>query len=251
MKVLIVEGQRQATDDVFTALKRTEDAVVRGGNRENATRLIHTHDAQIVVLIAVPFQSWHVQLLRDLRGWERPPRSLVITAPEPSDQITLLESGADACLPYPLAPGLAAAQVQALSRRARAEAVEAAVPDIVRVRELSVDFSRYEVSFAGEVLAVTPAEFRILACLARRAGKVVPTAMLFIEALGYEVSGQQAKDILKVHVRRIRNKIRDAGGDPDYIWNIRGFGYLLERRARGRQTYEGDAEEPEEAASSV
>lgn len=245
MKVLIIEGSPEATDDVEAALKKAKHRVVRGLDRENATSLIHKHDARVVVLVALPFQGWHLQLLHDLRTWQPPPFSLAITGSEPSDTAALLEAGADAACVHPLAEGVCAAQVLALGRRAEAEVAAIPVPDSVQVRDLTVDFTRFHVSFGGTSLAVTPAEFRILGTLAQRAGRVVPTNVLFREALGYDAAAQQAKDILKVHIRRLRNKIREAGGADDYVCNVRGFGYLLERRARPPQAFEPEVDEDE------
>jgi DNA-binding response OmpR family regulator len=129
--------------------------------------------------------------------------------------------------------GYLEAQVAALGRRAATPAPEAPIQEIVTVRELTVDNARYQVAYAGIRLALTPAEFRILASLARRPGRVVPTDTLSTEALGSSQGARQAKDVLRVHVRRIRSKIREAGGSTDYIWNIRGVGYMLERRSGG------------------
>ena len=65
---------------------------------------------------------------------------------------------------------------------------------------------------------------------------------LFQQAHGYEVSGQEAKDILKVHIWRLRNKLIAAGPDCDIIRNVRGFGYLVDRRASRGQDDETDAD---------
>ena len=249
MKVLVVEGDARATQEVVTALERSAQEVVRGLNRDDAKQLIHTHDGQLVVLVAVPFQSWQLQLLRELRGWDRPPYTLV-TALENADLIALLEAGADVACLHPAPEGLLDAHLRAFVRRKDQSAQEVAVPEVIQIRDLSIDNARYEVRFAMTQLPVTPAEFRILAALGRRPGKVVPTSALFREALGYDVSPQQAKDILKVHVRRIRNKIREAGGSTDYIWNIRGFGYLLERRSHTRGELLGSVEDEEEATAN-
>lgn len=248
MKVLVVEGDARATEDAVAALERTGQEIVRGLMRDDAKQTIHAHDGQFVALVAVPFQSWQLQILRDLRGWEHPPYCLT-AAMEDADLVALLEAGADAGCLYPLSDGLFEAQIRAMVRRADKTAGEPLVPEVIRIRDLLIDNARYEVRFTDAPLPVTPAEFRILAALGRRPGKVVPTTTLFREALGYDVSAQQAKDILKVHVRRIRNKIRDAGGSTDYIWNIRGFGYLLERRSQQRGDPVGSVEEEEEVVT--
>ena len=210
-------------------------------------------EPQILALVALPFEVWQPELLGELQSWERTPYILGIAESNPAQLVTLLEAGADACCVYPLEAGLLEAQVLALGRRALAPAPEGPIPEIVTVRELTVDNARYQVSYAGTRLALTPAEFRILACLARRPGRVVATETLSSEALGSSTGGKQVKDVLRVHVRRIRNKIREAGGSTDYVWNIRGVGYMLERRATSsrarRRAADGGAEPEQEEPS--
>ncbi len=233
MNVVVVEGRRGPTDQIVTILREAEHQVYRGATRDTAKNVIHAREPQMLVVVAVPFSPWQAQLLGDLLTWEHTPYSLAITQPVPENQAMLLRYGADAVAEYPLERDLVEAQVMALGRRATVPLTEPPIPEVVTVRDLTVDNARYQAMFAGTKLNVTPAEFRILASLARRPGKVVPTDTLSVEALGNSEGGQAAKDTLKVHVRRIRNKIREAGGSTDYIWNIRGVGYMLERRAPG------------------
>jgi DNA-binding response OmpR family regulator len=104
---------------------------------------------------------------------------------------------------------------------------------MVSVRGITIDLERREVRLGGRPLALTPTEFRILALLARKRG-VVPHGELFHEIHAYEVSEQEAKDTLKVHIWRLRAKLAGVVPDSNLIVNVRGFGYLLERRARDR-----------------
>lgn len=140
-----------------------------------------------------------------------------------------------------------AAAVVAFARRL-AELVETATavatPHRVTVRNVTVDFERCEVTVEGGPVALTPTEFRILAYLAGRPGRVVSHAELFREVHGYEAGEQEAKDILKVHIWRLRNKLNAAGAEPNLIVNVRGFGYLLERRGqRVRARARGEAQQ--------
>jgi DNA-binding response OmpR family regulator len=233
VKVVVIEGRRGATDAIAGRLQAAGHEVFRGGSRDNAKVVIHAREPQVVVIVAVPLHLWQLQLLGDLLTWERTPYSLAIAESSGEDFPSMLMAGADAICPYPPPPDLFEAQLAALGRRASAPPKEPPIPEVVTVRELTIDNARYQATFAGTRLSVTPAEFRILASLARRPGKVVPTDTLSVEALGNSDGGRAARDTLKVHVRRIRNKIRDVGGTPDYIWNIRGVGYMLERRASG------------------
>jgi DNA-binding response OmpR family regulator len=233
LNVVVVEGRRGPTDQVVSILRAAEHQVYRGATRDTAKSVIHAREPQLLIVVAVPYAAWQPQLLGDLLTWEHTPYALAVTEPVPENLATLLRHGADAVVEYPLITEVFEAQVIALTRRAEVPPSEPPIPEIVTIRDLTVDNARYQATFAGTKLNVTPAEFRILASLARRPGKVVPTDTLSIEALGNAEGGQAAKDTLKVHVRRIRNKIREAGGSSDYIWNIRGVGYMLERRAPG------------------
>jgi DNA-binding response OmpR family regulator len=234
VKILVIDGQRAATEDVVKRLCPAKNEIITGGGRDNARSLIRAHDPHLLITVAVPLQPWHTNLLTDLLTWEHTPYSIAVSSSDNAQMAELLRAGADAVAAYPLSPEVFEAQIVAIERRATAPREEAPIPEIVTVRDLVIDNARYQASFAGQRLAVTPAEFRILSSLARRPGKVVPTDTLSVEALGHAEGGQAARDTLKVHVRRIRNKIREAGGSADYIWNIRGVGYMLERRAPGQ-----------------
>jgi DNA-binding response OmpR family regulator len=146
-----------------------------------------------------------------------------------------LDAGIDAILPRDASAGVVAAQLRALARLLATEP-PSAEPEIINVRGITIDLERREVRAGGRAIGLTPTEFRILATLARRRG-VVSHGELFREIHGYEVSDQEAKDILKVHIWRLRAKLAAAVPDNNAIVNVRGFGYLLERRSgRERRT---------------
>ena len=248
MRVLVIDGRPGPTEDIARRLAAADHEVIRSPHRESAKETIFAYEPQVVVVVAVPFQGWHLELLSELQGWEHTPYTVAIAAPEVSSLIGLLEAGADVCCDYPSPAGYLEAQVLAVGRRSALARAEQPIPEIVTIRELTVDNARYQVAFAGARLALTPAEFRILASLARRPGRVVPTETLSTEALGSAPGPRQAKDVLRVHVRRIRNKIHEAGGTADYIWNIRGVGYMLERRASSGR---GGRRGPEQIAGVI
>ncbi|MHB0867979.1 MAG: winged helix-turn-helix domain-containing protein [Chloroflexota bacterium] len=141
--------------------------------------------------------------------------------------IEALRAGADSCLPKPVDPELLEAHLEVLLRR---RLPPASGPAAITVRELTVDFVRKEVLLQGKPVAATPAEYRLLACLSRQLGKAVPSSTLLREMSGYDCSEQEAQEIVKVHVSRLRAKIDKDPTQPSYLFNVRGFGYLLERR---------------------
>ncbi|MHB1414366.1 MAG: response regulator transcription factor [Chloroflexota bacterium] len=142
-----------------------------------------------------------------------------------------LSSGADDYLSKPLDMPTLVAKVMALLRRAgyTAEATR-----VIRVRDLTVDLDRCQVTLGSQPLALTPIEYRILAALARRAGRVLSCAELLKETQGYEVDEQEARDIIKVHIYHLRRKLEVGDTRGDYVVTVPGFGYMLERRLSSR-----------------
>jgi DNA-binding response OmpR family regulator len=101
----------------------------------------------------------------------------------------------------------------------------------ITVRGLKVDTARCEVSAQDRPIPLTPTEFRILSCLARSPGQVVAGRDLVEEVLHLRLPEREAMDLLKVHVYRLRRKLAQSDIEPRVLRNVRGFGYMIERRA--------------------
>ena len=81
----------------------------------------------------------------------------------------------------------------------------------------------------GQPIHLTASEFRILATLARNAGQVMSSRELIHIALGYPLNEAEATEIIKVHVRHLRQKIEPDRERPRYVLTVRGLGYMLNR----------------------
>lgn len=156
--------------------------------------------------------------------------ALLIALGNPQDDAlaaAALRSGADCCLPRSVEPQLLAAQMEALLRRRLQPSIR---PIRLTVRGLTIDLGTKEVLLRGQPVQLTPTEFRMLEYLANHPGKVVPSSELLRETSGYHCTESEAQEIVKVHISRLRGKIDRDSDSPSYLINVRGFGYLLERR---------------------
>jgi DNA-binding response OmpR family regulator len=99
---------------------------------------------------------------------------------------------------------------------------------ILETGQLSINFDRKQATFYGSPLPLTPIQFRLMASLALDAGRVVGFRELLENVWGYQGDEGEARELLKVHVNRIRHKMRSlAEGGESYIQSARGFGYML------------------------
>ncbi len=158
------------------------------------------------------------------------PSVALLTQPTPSLASLCLDAGADACLQLDADAMLIVAQVHAVIRRhAGAGAPQAADLGVLQVGDLTVDVDRCEVERGGVFVSLTASEFRILEYMARHAGRVLrPHEILNAVSRDYEYLPREAQEVFKVYVRRIRRKLEVSEDNPQYLVNVRGFGYRLE-----------------------
>jgi len=152
-----------------------------------------------------------------------------------SDDLGIAEqalfAGATAILPAQARTSLVHAQLRAALRTA-AGANAAESGGLLKVRALKLDQLRCEVTANGHRLDLTPTEYRILSTLIRFAGRTLGADFLLQQSSGVDLGDQGAREIVKVHIARLRRKLEEATGEPDYIVNVRNVGYLLDRRRR-------------------
>jgi two-component system OmpR family response regulator len=90
---------------------------------------------------------------------------------------------------------------------------------------LAVDATRRMVTISGQELATTPTEYRLLSILLERADEVVSVSQMVEAVWGHYDSSLE--ESLRVHLRRLRAKLRVTGGRSPELIAVRGFGYRL------------------------
>ncbi|AGY59758.1 response regulator transcription factor [Gloeobacter kilaueensis] len=157
--------------------------------------------------------------LRD-RGLEVP--ILLLTALDRTgDRVRGLDSGADDYLVKPFSLDELGARVRALLRRNGPTRAR-----VLKVGNLSLDPARLQASYAGQALALTPREFRLLECFLRHPGCTFSREAL-LERL-WDTSQGGGEDLVKTHILRLRRKLQAAGAPADLLRTLHGFGYRLE-----------------------
>jgi DNA-binding response OmpR family regulator len=92
---------------------------------------------------------------------------------------------------------------------------------------LVVDFMRHVVTLGEQRLELSPTEFDILAYLLTAAPRIVSPQELVREVQGYECEPWEASELLRYHIHRLRQKIKEATGRTDIIDTKRGLGYAI------------------------
>lgn len=134
------------------------------------------------------------------------------------DVVVGLESGADDYIVKPFKPKELVARIRARVRR-----YDDAGSGTLAIGDVVIDIVGHAVSRAGQVLALTPLEFDLLVCLARRPGQVFTREVLLQEVWGYRHAADTR--LVNVHVQRLRAKIEHDPERPEIVLTVRGVGY--------------------------
>jgi DNA-binding response OmpR family regulator len=180
-------------------------------------------DVALVVLDwMLPGLSGH-EVCRRLRAASNVPILMLTARTSEDDRVRGLEGGADDYVPKPFSPREVVARVQALLRRAGERAADAS-REPVRMGDLEVDVWRREARVAGDAVALTPSEFRLLETLARHPGRAFTREELVARAFGPDYDGLDRT--VDSHITNLRRKL-GAGTGRRYITTVHGVGYRL------------------------
>jgi DNA-binding response OmpR family regulator len=97
----------------------------------------------------------------------------------------------------------------------------------LQVREVLVDRQKHLATLHGEPMELTPTEFKLLVYLLSHPDRVLSPQELVGEVQGYEADHWEARSIIRVHVRRLRQKLEPDPANPVYIVTVRGAGYMF------------------------
>ena len=159
-----------------------------------------------------------VDVCRDIRAESGVPIVMLTAKGDTVDVVLGLESGADDYIVKPFKPKELVARMRARMRR-RDE------PDSqeLRIGDLTIDVVGHSVKRDGRPLQLTPLEFDLLLCLARKPKQVFTREVLLQEVWGYRHAADTR--LVNVHVQRLRAKVEHDPDKPEIIVTVRGVGY--------------------------
>jgi DNA-binding response OmpR family regulator len=184
--------------------------------------LIEKESPDIVILdIGLPDMEGF-EVLREIRRFSAVPVIMLTVRKEDTDIARGLEMGADDYITKPFSHIELVARVQAVMRRTQGTAVTSEEHPFISGR-IAVDFSSKEVRVDDKPVKLTSTEFKLLQMLVRNEGRLVPHENLLTRIWGDNYS--DARDLLRVHIQHLRQKLGDSMDSPNIIVTEHGMGY--------------------------
>ena len=221
MKILIVEDEHLIATSIKKGLEQEHYVVDLAFDGEDGLDLAASGDYDLILLDLMLPKIDGLQVCRQLRqdGIHTP--ILMLTAKSQlEDKVNGLDSGADDYLTKPFAFEELLARVRALARRPHS----ASTAEILKVGDLSLNISTFEVLRSGKNISLSSKEYSLLECLMRHPGQILSKDQIIQHVWSYE--SDILPNTIEVYIRNLRQKI-DQNYSQKLIKTIRGFGYKI------------------------
>jgi DNA-binding response OmpR family regulator len=221
-KILVVEDEPAIAESIAYSLRRDGFQVVIAPTLAGAEREVS--NADLVVLDLMLPDGSGFDLIGQIRRRHLGTAVIVLSSRDgEADRVAALETGADDYVNKPFSPREIVARVRAVLRRAAHAGT--ALPGAPTPSPLTLDEATRRACVHGKAMDLTRVEFDLLACLLAAPGRVFTRAQLIDRVWG---DGFAITDrTIDSHVKGLRRKVAEAGGDASLIETVRGVGYRV------------------------
>jgi DNA-binding response OmpR family regulator len=224
--ILLIEDDPGIAYSLQDGLKREGYTITWKPNGHEGVEFARDHKPHLMILdVRLPDGSGF-DFCRQMRymGLRQPIIMLTVNREE-MDKVLGLEMGADDYVTKPYSLRELASRVRAQLRRAYGE-LASADSNTLYVGDLLIDRARGQVLRGDEILSLTPTEFRLLTFLAQHPNQILTRSQILDTVWGYE-SDPDSEQIVKVNIRRLREKIEIDPSRPTLLLTVPGVGYRL------------------------
>jgi len=221
--ILLVDDDPSLREVVRYALTRAGFNVREAADGVAALAAFRASVPDMIVLDVLMPEMDGMEVCRQIRRTSQVPILFLSSRGEELDRVLGLELGGDDYVTKPFSPRELVSRVKAVLRRTKP--VDTTPSDVISEGDVKLDRGAYRVWASGTEVSLTVTEFRILEVLIRRPGRVFPRAELV--ELAYPGPHHVSDRTLDSHIRRIRQKLRDAGSDR--IETVHGLGFRFQK----------------------
>lgn len=220
--LLIIEDEPALKRFLKPTLQKQGYQVLLAATGQEGLDLARSHNPDLVLLdLGLPDRDG-LRVLQELRTWSRKPVIILSARNQELDKVIALNLGADDYVTKPFGAAELLARIGVgLRNAARTEQAS----EVFESKGLKVDLITRQVTRDGELVRLTPLEYRLLGALIRRAGRVATHAQLLTEVWG----PGQAEQVhyLRIYMGQLRHKLEADPSRPQHFLTEPGIGYRI------------------------
>lgn len=222
--ILVVDDEPHVLKLVKANLRSSGYKVLTAADGEQAIQSVERELPDLVLLdIMLPKMDGYTVCSR-IREFSTVPVIMLTARSAQVDLVHGFEVGADDYLTKPFAVTELLMRVQAVLRRSKWPE-EVLARQIFVVGPIEIEFAQHRVTVDGQVVKLTPTEYRLLAYMASHANRVLMHRELLRAVWGPEYGDET--EYLRVYVRYLRQKLEPEPSEPRYLLTQPGAGYML------------------------
>jgi DNA-binding response OmpR family regulator len=222
-RILIVEDEPAISFGLEIDLKTENYDVEVVEDGESAVHRGREGRFDLIVLDVMLPKKDGFEVCRELRrGGIKTPIILLTARSQEAEKVMGLDLGADDYMTKPFSPKELRARIRALLRRGAPEDAR----EQYSFSDVDVDFARGEVRRRGEVVDMTPLEFKLLGAFVKNRGRVLTRDRLLDLVWGAETFVTQR--VVDNYIVTLRRKLEPEPAVPRFLVNVRGQGYRFD-----------------------
>jgi DNA-binding response OmpR family regulator len=233
IRTLVVDDEAGIRFFLQETLRRAGHTVATASSGEEALDRLRKGSYELVVLdLMLGGRVDGMRVLETVK-WRWPETVVIIFTAHGSldSAIAAIREGVDGYLLKPVEANEVRRAVQeALDRREReAHPQEVGKASVLQRGPFSIDLRKHLASLEGRPLDLTPSEYQLLLHLMQDAHRVISPTELVRAVRDYECQyRQEAREMIKWYIHRLRRKVEPDPSNPRHIINVRGVGYTFE-----------------------
>lgn len=226
--ILVCDDDKLIVNSIALHLQKESYNIIKAYNGVEALEVVNNTEIHLIIMdIMMPVLDGLSAVLR-IRQDKNIPIIMLSAKSEETDKIAGLNFGADDYITKPFSSFELLARVKShLRRYTKLGAMDKGASSLV-TGGLYMDVNMNTVYVDGELVRLTPTEFKILKYLMTNMGQVLSMNQIYSN-VWQDDTPYAPENTVAVHIRRLREKIEINPKEPKYIKVVWGSGYLVEK----------------------
>lgn len=221
-KILIVEDEKDIVKMLDYNLKKDGFRTIIACDGEEAISQANRERPDLIILDLMLPGIDGLEVCKSIKKEGKTssiPIIMLTAKAQEADKIVGLELGADDYVTKPFSPRELIARIKAVLRRMKEKDK---LPDILKIGDLSIDFSKISVSVKNKPIGLTSKEFELLTTLIKAKGRVLSRDYLLDSIWGFNHAMEIETRTVDVHIRTLRKKLKS---EAERIITVKNYGY--------------------------
>jgi len=225
-KIVIVEDEKDIVKMLEYNLKKEGYRVFSVRDGEDALDSANREHPDLIILDLMLPGMDGLEVCKELKKETKTasiPVIMLTAKSQESDKVIGLELGADDYVTKPFSPRELIARIKAVLRRTKEKDK---LPEVLKIGELIIDFSKINVAVKGKPAELTAKEFELLKTLIKAKGRVLSRDYLLDTIWGFDHAVEIQTRTVDVHIRTLRKKLKR---EASRIITVKNYGYRFEQ----------------------